>query len=80
VTTNLDGTAIDLDRVQIALDGTRWLWTCEHGDTDQPLMRHLGSPRVLPLAEVYGQHGPLLPDPQPTTAALYRQVLIGEAA
>lgn len=80
VTTILDGTAIDLDHVQVALDGTRWLWTCDVSESDQPLMQQIGGRRILPLAEVYGQHGPICSDSLPTTAALYRQVITGEAA
>jgi hypothetical protein len=30
---------------------------------------------VLPLPVVYAGHGPLLAETQPTTAAMYRQVL-----
>lgn len=73
----LDGTEIDLDRVQIALDGSRWLWTCEHTESGEPLMQRIdqaGAP-ILPLPAVYAGHGPLLPQAQPTTAAMYRQVL-----
>jgi hypothetical protein len=77
VTTDLDGTVIDLDRVQVALDGTSWLWTFEHTDAGDPLMLRLDDrdDTVLPLPEVYGQHGPLTPAPCPTTSAMYRQVL-----
>jgi hypothetical protein len=73
----LDGTEIDLDRVQTALDGSRWLWTCEHSESGEPLMQRLdpAGAGILPLADVYTAHGPLVPQPQPTTAALYRQVL-----
>ncbi|MFE2297973.1 phiSA1p31-related protein [Streptomyces sp. NPDC059445] len=73
----LDGTEIDLDRVQIALDGSRWLWTHEHTESDDPLMLRVdkaGAP-ILPLPDVYTAHGPLVPVPRPTPAALYRQVL-----
>lgn len=77
MTTDLDGTVIDLDRVQTALDGTCWLWTCDISDAGDPLMQRLDAAGegALPLPEVYGQHGPLIPAPQPTTAAMYRQVL-----
>jgi hypothetical protein len=77
MTTLLDGTPVDLDRVQTALDGSRWLWTFEHTDSGDPLMLRLddGGQGVLPLPEVYGQHGPLTPEPRPTTAAMYRQIL-----
>lgn len=82
MTTLLDGAVIDLDRVQVALDGSRWLWTCDHSESGQPLMLRVDAhgSATLPLAEVYGQHGPLAPEPQPTTAAMYRQVLLQEAA
>ena len=78
--TYLDGARIDLRRAQTAADDTRWVWTCEIGDSGQPLMQQLDGPRILPLDEVYGQHGPLQPDPQPVTAAMCQQVLAGEAA
>lgn len=73
----LDGTEIDLDRVQIALDGTRWLWTQEHTESDEPLMLRVdeADARIMPLSAVYAAHGPLVPAPQPTTADMYRQVL-----
>lgn len=75
MTTDLDGTLIDLDRAQLALDGTRWLWTFEHTDGGEPLMLRLDAGPVLPLPVVYRDHGPLTPIPQPITAAMYRQVL-----
>ncbi|MEU1497357.1 phiSA1p31-related protein [Streptomyces sp. NPDC005732] len=73
----LDGTAVDLDRVQVALDGTRWLWTCELSDAGDPLMRRLddGKDTVLSLPVVAQWHGPVAALRQPTTAAEYRQVL-----
>ncbi|WP_109000834.1 phiSA1p31-related protein [Streptomyces rishiriensis] len=84
MTTFLDGTVIDLDRVQTAADRTEWLWTCEIGESGQPLMQRLDQPgqpgETLPLDYLTRWHGPLTPRPQATTAALYRQVLIGEAA
>ena len=77
MTTILDGAVIDLDRVQVALDGSRWLWTCEHTESGDPLMLRLDTAGpVLPLPEVYGQHGPVAPQPERTTAAMYRQVLV----
>ena len=76
MTSLLDGVEIDLDRVQIALDGSEWLWTCELTESGQPLMQRLdAAPQVLPLPEVYGWHGALTPQTQPTTAAMYRQIL-----
>ena len=73
----LDGTAIDLDRVQVALDGSRWLWTCDHTESGDPLMLRIdrAGAGVLPLPVVYADHGPLLAETKPTTAAMYRQVL-----
>lgn len=75
----LDGTAIDLDRVQVALDGSRWLWTCEHTESGQPLMQRLDQPHTAsaPLADVYQAHGPLAAQTAPTNAAMYRRVLEG---
>lgn len=77
MTTDLDGTVIDLDRAQTALDGSRWLWTCEHNESGQPLMLRIDAngAGLLPLADVYAQHGPVVADRQRTTAAMYRQVL-----
>jgi hypothetical protein len=77
MTTDLDGTTVDLDRVQIALDGTRWLWTCDISDAGDPLMQRLDSriTTVLPLPTVRNAHGPVLAEQQPTTSAMYRQVL-----
>ncbi|MGW5636685.1 phiSA1p31-related protein [Streptomyces sp. NPDC003832] len=76
MTTDLDGTVIDLDRAQEALDGTRWLWTFELGDSGQPLMARLGQPgETVPLDYLIRWHGALTPVPQPTTAAMYRHVL-----
>ena len=77
MTTDLDGTVIDLDRAQTALDGSRWLWTCEHNESGQPLMLRIDSngAGLLPLADVYVQHGPVVADRERTTAAMYRRVL-----
>lgn len=73
----LDGEPVDLNRVQVALDGSRWLWTCEVSESGEPLMHRLGRPgaRSVPLSEVYVDHGPLVSARQPTTAAECRQVL-----
>ena len=77
MTTDLDGTVIDLDCALIALDGSRWLWTFEHTESGEPLMLRLDAHRaaILPLPVVYRGHGPVIADRQPTTAAMYRQVL-----
>jgi hypothetical protein len=77
VTTDLDGTPVDLDRVQVAVDGSRWLWTCEISDADDPLMQRLDGPipTVLPLPTVLAAHGPVIAEQQSTTSAMYRQVL-----
>jgi hypothetical protein len=77
MTTDIDGTVIDLDRVQVALDGTRWLWNCDISDAGDPLMQRLDSrvPTVLTLPSVLFTHGPVLAEQQPTTSAMYRQVL-----
>jgi hypothetical protein len=77
MTSLLDGTLIDLDRVQVASDGSRWLWTFEHTDASQPLMLRIDErgQRTAPLDWVVRWHGALTPQPQPTTAAMYRQVL-----
>ncbi|MFF4791916.1 phiSA1p31-related protein [Streptomyces sp. NPDC001276] len=81
MTSVLDGHVIDLDRVQVAVDGSRWLWTCDVSESGQPLMQRLdGGGTVLTLSEVYVQHGPLTPAPQPVTAAMCRQVLLQEAS
>jgi hypothetical protein len=77
VTSLLDGAVIDLDRVQVALDGSRWLWTCEHTESGDPLMHRLDAPAdVVPLDYVVRWHGAISPDPQPVTAAMCRQVLL----
>jgi hypothetical protein len=77
MTALLDGAVIDLDRVQVALDGSRWLWTCEHTESGQPLMLRVDAhgAATLPLSDVYAIHGPLIAATTPTTAAMYRQVL-----
>ncbi|MFI1166495.1 phiSA1p31-related protein [Streptomyces sp. NPDC020801] len=74
---DLDGTPIDLDRVQVALDGSRWLWTCEHTEGGEPLMLRVDThgAGILPLPVVYRLHGPLVPESARPTTALYRQVL-----
>ena len=75
----LDGARIDLDRVQVAADGTGWLWTCEIGDSGQPLMARTDLPgqpgEVLPLDYLVRWHGALTPERTAATAALYRRVL-----
>jgi hypothetical protein len=77
MTTDLDGTPIDLDRALIALDGSRWLWTFEHTESGEPLMLRIDThgAAILPLPVVYRDHGPVIADRQPITAAMYRQVL-----
>jgi|1185.fasta_scaffold01252_4 hypothetical protein len=77
MTIDLDGTVIDLDRAQTALDGSRWLWTFEHTESGEPLMLRIDArgTGILPLSVVYNDHGPVVADRQDTTAAMYRQVL-----
>lgn len=77
MTTDLDGTVIDLDRVQVAVDGTRWLWTCDISDAGDPLMQRLDGPipTVLPLPTVLTAHGPVIAENGRPTPAMYRQVL-----
>lgn len=78
MTALLDGAVIDLDRVQIALDGSRWLWTCDVTESGDPLMARVdGLPgvRVLPLWAVCRDHGPVIPSPTRPTAAQCRQAL-----
>lgn len=82
MTTELDGTVINLDRTQVTFDGSQWLWTCELTESGEPLMQRLGRPLAepLPLSEVYGQYGPLTARREPVTAAMCQQVLVGWAA
>jgi hypothetical protein len=80
MTSLLDGVAIDLDRVQVTLDGSRWLWTCDINESGQPIMQRLSDRRLMPLTEVYGHYGPLTPDAQRTTAAMCQQILTGWGA
>ncbi|EFE65850.1 predicted protein [Streptomyces viridosporus ATCC 14672] len=77
MTTFLEGTAIDLDRVQVAVDDSHWLWTCDVSETGEPLMARIDGPQrtVLPLASVLLAHGPVAPERQPTTAADCRRAL-----
>lgn len=79
MTTIIDGTAIDLDRVQTASDGTRWLWSCDISESGQPLMQRTDQPgqpgELLPLDYLIRWHGPLTPMRAATTAAMYRRVL-----
>ncbi len=75
----LDGVRIDLDRVQVAADGTEWLWACDINDFGQPVMARIDKPgqpgEQLPVDYLVRWHGPLTPRPQATTAAMYRRVL-----
>lgn len=80
MTSLLDGTPIDLDRIQVALDGSRWLWICDVSESGQPLMQRLDQPsEPRPLDYVVRWHGAIQPAPQATTAAAYRQVLLETA-
>jgi len=79
----LDGVSIDLDRVQVAADGTEWLWSCDISDSGQPLMARVDQPgqpgELLPLDYLARWHGAVRPRPQATTAALYRRALAAVA-
>ncbi|KAB1146758.1 hypothetical protein F7R91_14355 [Streptomyces luteolifulvus] len=71
-----DGNAIDLGKVQVACDGTRWLWTCDFTEYGDPFMANLANPRlVLPLPTVIRGHGPIAPERHKPTTAECRQVL-----
>ncbi|MEU9267261.1 phiSA1p31-related protein [Streptomyces sp. NPDC048251] len=77
----IDGVLIDLDRAVVAMDGTRWLWNRDITESGNFLMARLDGPSpILPLPIVLRGHGPIVPDRQPTTAAMYRQALLAEAA
>ncbi|MET9445435.1 phiSA1p31-related protein [Streptomyces sp. NPDC006610] len=73
----IDGARIDLDRTQVAVDNSRWLWTCDVSDAGDPLMQRVDGPipAVLPLHAVILTHGVLVPERQAPTPALYREVL-----
>lgn len=73
----IDGTAIDLDRAVVAMDGTRWLWNQDVSPAGDFMMARLDGPdpAVLPLPVVLRGHGPVSPVRQPTTAAMYRRAL-----
>jgi hypothetical protein len=77
MTSLVDGIEIDLDHVQVALDGSHWLWTCELTQSGQPLMLRVDgrSQDVQQLDYVARWHGNLAAERQPTTAAMYRRVL-----
>lgn len=74
----IDGIGVDLDRVLVAVDGTRWLWTCDVDASGHWLMAPVGGYRgaqPICLDAVIRGHGPVTPERKPTTAAMYRQVL-----
>lgn len=61
-TYEIDGARIDLDRVQCDAIGVEWEWTGTRNDDGVPLMQAVCGPRMLvPLPDVYGNHGPLIP-------------------
>lgn len=82
-----DGTVFDLDRDYIDVTGVVWAWSSMWTADGEPLMgsrveggKFGANEPLRPLPDVYHDHGPLIPRPQPTPAALYRRVLLQEAS
>lgn len=71
----LDGTVLDLSRDLVDVTGVVWAWTGKRDRRGQPLMRSrlnasfMHHAKPVPLDEVYANHGPLIPQPAPVTAA-----------
>lgn len=71
-----DGITFDLGVPHLDVTGVEWRWTGTRTSAGEPLMQAMpDSSAPIPLPDVYAMHGPLIPAPRPTAAALYRQVL-----
>lgn len=71
-----DGVVFDLDVPHLDVTGVEWRWIGVRTSAGEPLMQASPSESApIPLPDVYAMHGPLIPAPRPTTAAMYRRVL-----
>ncbi|MEG8275717.1 phiSA1p31-related protein [Streptomyces sp. AHA2] len=71
-----DGITFDLGVPHLDVTGVEWRWIGVYTEAGEPLMQAMpGNSSPIPLPDVYAMHGPLIPAPRPTTAAMYRQVL-----
>ncbi|GGT85443.1 phiSA1p31-related protein [Streptomyces coeruleorubidus] len=71
-----DGIVFDLNVPHLDVTGVEWRWIGVRTETGEPLMQAMpDSSTPIPLPDVYAMHGPLIPAPRPTTAAMYRRVL-----
>ena len=65
--------------------GVEWQWSGELNAAGEPLMGSMTPDSTMPrgplvsLPDLYLWHGPLIPTPRKTTAAMYRNVLTGAA-
>lgn len=74
-----DGIVFDLDRSYMDVTGVEWSWSTRRTESGEPLMESAAGEPLVPLPDVYRDHGPLIPMPQRATASLYRRVLKGVA-
>lgn len=76
-----DGIVFDLTVTHTDVTGVEWQWSGDYNTDGEPLMGapERGSvilqPALVSLPDLYRWHGPLIPNPRPATAALYRWVL-----
>ena len=76
-----DGIIFDLGVTYTDVTGVEWQWSGEYTEAGEPLMGapERGSvilhPPLVSLPDLYAWHGPLIPNPRPATAAMYRHVL-----
>ncbi|MCP3820127.1 phiSA1p31-related protein [Streptomyces sp. A3M-1-3] len=74
-----DGTEFDLDRTYVDVVGVEWSWTGEWTEAGEPLMRGGECATLVPLPDVYRDHGPLIPVTVGVPAGLRAAVLAAES-
>lgn len=75
-TYEIDGSVIDLDRVQCDVTGVEWEWTSTRDTDGVPLMQAVHGPRALvPLPDLHRDHGPLIPVAHCRPDAMWLRVL-----
>ena len=81
-----DGTTFDLTVTYLDVTGIEWEWTGDHNAAGEPLMgaTRRDSPLLdallVSLPDLYLWHGPLIPTPRKSTAAMYKDALLGVAS
>ena len=78
-TYTIDGVVFDLSRTWGDCLGVEWRWTGARNAQGEPLMTSEAGLPSVPLPDVYHDHGPLIPMPEPRTQQAARRNWLHDA-